>query len=194
MNFEPDQVYHVYNRGNQKQRTFFKDADYILFIEKIREHIRPYADILAWCLMPNHFHLLIYAKENGCSFRQSGSNVVQELSYRIGLLLSNYTRILNRRNEWSGSVFQKKTKAKKVSAQRYVVTCMHYIHQNPLVANLIQTKLEDWKYSSFRDYAGLRNGTLCNQRLLFKLTDYDLDTFVKDSYLVINEDDVKLLY
>ncbi|HEV7382623.1 MAG TPA: hypothetical protein VGN64_22660 [Dyadobacter sp.] len=81
MNFELHKVYHVYNRGNQRQTTFFDDNDYLLFLRKIREQILPVTDILAWCLMPNHFHLMIHTTEKGCQNRISDSNEIQELSY-----------------------------------------------------------------------------------------------------------------
>lgn len=58
---------------------------------------------------------------------------------------------------------------------------MHYIHQNPLKAGLVK-KIEDWPYSSFLDYCGLRNGTLCKKLLLMELTGYTLKNFYSDSY------------
>ncbi len=64
---------------------------------------------------------------------------------------------------------------------------MHYIHQNAWKAGLV-SKMEDWKYSSFPDYCGFRNGTLCNKLLLLKLTDYNYDRFYQDSYEIIPEE------
>ena len=63
---------------------------------------------------------------------------------------------------------------------------MHYIHQNAWRAGLVK-RIEDWKYSSFLDYSGLRNGTLCNKKILLELTGYDLTTFYKDSYETIQD-------
>ena len=59
MIFEPNHIYHIYNQGNNRQRIFFNRENYLFFLKKIREHILPFAEILAWCLMPNHFHLII---------------------------------------------------------------------------------------------------------------------------------------
>jgi hypothetical protein len=66
------------------------------------------------------------------------------------------------------------------------VNCFHYIHQNPLVAGMV-SKIEDWKYSSFKDYAVLRNGTLCNKELAKKFCSYDSSTFLQTSYAVVKE-------
>lgn len=59
MDFTDAHIYHVYNRGNNSQTVFFNRENYLFFLEKLRVHIRPYVDVLAWCLMPNHFHWMI---------------------------------------------------------------------------------------------------------------------------------------
>ena len=102
----------------------------------------------------------------------------------IRKLLSGYARIYNSRHESSGSLFRQKTKSKCLSdgniRRQYkhdsnqndsYFNCFHYIHQNTLVAALVK-RIEDWKFSSFRDYAGLRNGTLCNKLLASKFCSY----------------------
>jgi putative transposase len=60
MQFEPNNIYHIYNRGNNSQRIFFTRDNYLFFLKKLQTYITPFADILAWCLMPNHFHLMVY--------------------------------------------------------------------------------------------------------------------------------------
>ena len=87
-------------------------------------------------------------------------------------------------------MFQQKTKAKLLTNHQinpngatiytsYIVTCMHYIHQNAWKAGLVK-KMEAWNYSSFPDYIGNRNGKICNKELLFNLTGYDANQFYKD--------------
>jgi putative transposase len=63
MHFEKGNIYHIYNQGNNRQEIFFKHENYLFFLKKIQTHILPYADILAWCLMPNHFHLMVVVNE-----------------------------------------------------------------------------------------------------------------------------------
>ena len=60
MQFESDHIYHIFNRGNNSQKIFFSDENYHFFLQKLKRQILPFADVLAWCLMPNHFHLMIY--------------------------------------------------------------------------------------------------------------------------------------
>ena len=100
---------------------------------------------------------------------------MQELAYRIGIMLSSYSQAINKQNKTTGSLFQQKTKAKILSETysgsrlRYFEQCFHYIHQNPMVARIVKN-LSDWPYSSYPDYTGLRNGTLCAKEIFYALT------------------------
>ena len=75
----------------------------------------------------------------------------------------------------------------------YGFTAFHYIHQNPFKAGLV-TVIENWKFSSFPDYAGLRNGTLCNKELAFEIISFNKDNFLKESYQLIDEDLIQKIY
>ena len=91
MYFIPQQVYYIYNRGNNKQRIFFSDRNYRFLLKKIDAELSPCCENLCWCLMPNHFHLLIYATEKSCVACPSfGGKPIHELPFRIGKLLSSY--------------------------------------------------------------------------------------------------------
>ena len=195
MHFQLNEVYHIYNRGNNKQQIFFSEENYLYFVRKLKTQLVPYCDILCWCLMPNHFHLLINANDASFNDRHAfGGKSIQELSYRIGILISSYSQAINKQNKTTGSLFQQKTKAKHVTAEKnnqagnYIINSMHYCHQNPWRAKLV-SKIEDWPYSSFLDYAGFKNETFCNKQMLMDLTGYDLNTFYQDSYNVIDDFD-----
>ena len=179
MNFIADEYYHIYNRGNNKQPIFFNNDNYLFFIKKIREQILPIADIIAYCLMPNHFHFIIHANENSVRERTSfGSKPMQELAYQIGVLQSSYAQAINKQNKTSGSLFQQKTKAKILSEtadgkrMSYLETCFFYVQYNPKAAGIV-SNLADWVYSSYPDYIGIRNGSLCNKELFLNYTGLD---------------------
>ena len=170
MDFFAGNTYHVYNRGNNKQTIFFKEENYIYFLGKVRKYIMPHCDILAYVLMPNHFHFLIHADERTEKEMAELRITTNVLSEGIRLLLSSYTKGINKQEERTGNLIQQKTKSKcvsdatKLNEEGYAATCFYYIHQNPVKAGLVN-RMEDWHYSSYRDYAGLRNGTLCNKEL-----------------------------
>lgn len=136
----------------------------MFFLKKIRQYILPYADILAYCLMPNHFHLLVTLKENAVEQTYfKNKEEVQVFSISIGRMLSSYSQAINKQLGRRGYLFAHKTKAKMLNDARddYLLSCFLYIHQNPLQAGLVN-KLEDWEFSSYLDYVGLRKGTLVN--------------------------------
>lgn len=178
MHFDKGHIYHVYNRGNNKQIIFPDKTFYSRFVEKLRNECKPVCEILAWCLMPNHFHLLLSANAASCeAVQQPGFGGVQVLSKTLGKTLSSYAQYLQRRRNMTGSVFQQKTKAKRISIEergeitvnsKYLARCFAYIHNNPVKAGLVSVP-ESWPYSSYPDYAGLRAGTLCNKDLAYQL-------------------------
>lgn len=200
MHLLANEFYHVYNRGNNRQLIFFNDRNYLFFIKKIREQLVPVSHIICYCLMPNHFHLVIRATEESIKTRPSfGGKAMQEFPYRVGILLSSYSQAINKQNGTTGSLFQQKTKAKILSGQfegeniNYIESCFFYIHHNPVKANLV-VSINDWKYSSWPDYAGERNGTLCNKNIFFQctgLTEKDIVPRLEEN---VTEDDLKKFY
>jgi putative transposase len=128
MEFCNGQIYHVYNRGNNSQTVFFNRENYLFFLDKIRKSILPHAGVLAWCLMPNHFHLMISvnhreikAIELVAQVRASEGFTLSEtltkptkkrtLNDSIGIILRSYSRAIQKQEKITGSIFQKETKA-----------------------------------------------------------------------------------
>ena len=99
MHFELNKVYHVYSRKNSKQRIFFTKEHYACFIGLIKELILPHCELLAYCLMPNHFHLLILANEQTVAMDERDSS---RFSEAIQELLRQYGKAANKRQ---GKVF-----------------------------------------------------------------------------------------
>ena len=129
MNFEEDRIYHVYNQGNNQKKIFLTRSNYQLFHEKMDRFICPYADILAWCLMPNHFHLMILVKEVELFYEKKSKSLLNDsevaksnllkkrtLNESIGILLRSYTRSINAENEFTGSLFRKTSKANSINS------------------------------------------------------------------------------
>ena len=192
MEFFKNELYHLYNRGNNQQKIFFFPDNYVFFLKKVRRYILPYCNILSYSLMPNHFHFLIHSDERTIATKTIRDEAKNVLSEGIRLLLSSYTQAINKQNKSSGSLFQQNTKAQPIvkGSRNYDLTVFHYIHQNPYRANLVE-RMEDWEYSSFPDYCGKRNGTLCNKELTIKLLGLNMKTFYEDSYKGIGMDVIK---
>jgi putative transposase len=116
---------------------------------------------------------------------------LQKLSKTIGKTLSSYTQAINIQNKTTGNLFQKKTKAKCLSdksiiespysIQDYLINCFFYIHNNPVTAKITKD-LKQWPYSSWPDYYGFRNGSLCNKEkamLKIGISEIDLKSTVR---------------
>lgn len=124
--------------------------------------------------------------------------VMQPLTRSIAILVSSYAKAINKQQRRTGSLFQQKTKAKLLTESKntdYPFICFHYIHQNPLKAGLVK-QLEDWEFSSFRDYAGLRNGALVDKASACRFLDIPTDplAFRKHSYRVMTNDDIAKVF
>ena len=192
MLIEKGHIYHIYNQGNNRQKIFFNRENYFFFLGKMKEYILPYTDIMAWCLMPNHFHWMVYVRETDI-FRSRGATqsrtptISDNISFNksIGILLASYTRAINNQENITGSLFREKTKAECLTAyngitpsfyntefgtimnipdpeKEYPQICFNYIHNNPVKAGLVKSA-EDWEFSSFQDICGMRNGKLINR-------------------------------
>ena len=99
--------------------------------------------------MPTHFHFLI----------QINTENIFQVKKNIGILLSSYSKAINKKYNRHGNLFQQHTKAKLIYDENYLLAVMTYIHQNPVRRNLVD-KLEVWEFSSYLDLIGVRKGTL----------------------------------
>ncbi|SKC24083.1 transposase [Alkalitalea saponilacus] len=149
MYFEPNHCYHIYNQGNNRQKIFFNRDNYLYFLNKIRQHILPYADILAWCLMPNHFHLMVRVnfvelETNNeqrnpdtthpmTSSHRMSSNKSVSINQSIAIMLRSYTRAINKSRNMTGSLFRAKTKAECLTKQNGITPSFFNSNQGTLI-------------------------------------------------------------
>jgi|SRR5579864_5366138 len=112
-------LYHVFGRGNRRQRIFLDEADYREFEDFLLDAVeRSGAVLFAWCLMPNHFHLLL-------------QTLKANLSELMGRLLTGYARYFNRRYRLVGHLFQNRYKSILCEREAYLLELVRYIHLNP---------------------------------------------------------------
>lgn len=159
MVFEKGHLYHIYNQGNNRQKIFFNEKNYHFFIRKIDFYILPYADILAWCLMPNHFHLMVLVNEIQLNCNTQGFTTSEALSIAgtkkrslndsIGIMLRTYTRAINKQEGFTGSLFRKETKAKCLNCLDEKLP--YFLKQNNSCHYPINSNKEDYPQICF-DY------------------------------------------
>jgi REP element-mobilizing transposase RayT len=135
-------LYHIMTRGNNRQRIFSDDDDYQKMLKLVADQKTKLPFYLyAYCLMPNHVHLLIERREDACG----------RVMHR---LLTGYSRYHNRKYGRVGHLFQTRYKAILCQTDQYLAELVRYIHLNPVRAKLVN-KPSGYRYSSHRAYLGL---------------------------------------
>lgn len=166
--FAPDSYYHLYNRGVAKQNIFLDYQDYKVFLSYLKVYLTlpnlqgpslkeppsrklknyfELARLLAYCLLPNHFHLMVFQKE---------IDTITNFMRSIG---TKYSMYFNRKYQRVGPVFQGRYKAVLITTEPQFIYLSKYIHRNPLPSRTDLEGLKDYKYSSYQNYLGLFNQT-----------------------------------
>ncbi len=149
--YVPDAYYHVYNRGVEKRKIFIDDEDYRVFLNLLKryldhepkldksgrqyDHLYGRVELLTYCLMPNHFHLLIYVHD---------ATAMQRLFRGVA---TSYTGYFNKKYQRVGPLFQDRYKASMILNDSYLLHISRYIHLNPKA-------WRSWAYSSLPYYLG----------------------------------------
>jgi len=154
--FLPGHYYHLYNRGHNRQAIFFEQANYVYFLRGIKRYLSGALDIIAYCLMPTHYHLLMRVKEPQTEI--SASRAMQKI-------IISYTKAINHRFKRVGALFQGQFQSKRVADESYLVNLCVYIHANPVKDGLVVAP-EDWDYSNYREWLGMRDGTMVDQAFI----------------------------
>ncbi len=163
MIFEQFGFYHIYNRGCNKEPIFFCKEDYKMLIQKmIDSKEKSGIKIIAYCLMPNHYHLLVQQLTE------------EPASNWIKFIFNFYVQKINSRENRSGTLFEGKAKTRVIDNHDYLGRIVNYIHLNPKKVKLVKN-LENWPYSNYLEFIGQRKSVL-----------FDLD-FFNENYCSFEE-------
>ena len=169
------EIYHVYNRGVNKADIFKAQKDYEVFLSRLKENLFPEFvdkkklswlekrrkllppnsfDLICYCLMPNHFHLLIQQKTD------------LPITKLISKICTSYAICFNKKHGRVGAVFQDQFKAVLVENNEQLLWTSYYIHKNPTEADIV-INLKDYKWGSYSEYFDKENSfKLCKKILL----------------------------
>lgn len=199
MLIQKDQLYHIYNQGNNREIIFKEDDDYFEFLNRFKKNVNPYCKVVSDCLMPNHFHFLINTSNKSILPVKLGTVDSTQLANGFRLLCSGYANNFNKKYGRSGSLFRQMTKAKELESkdENYPFNCFHYlpvrqagIHQNPMRAGLCE-RMEDWEFSSFNNYYKYDTNSFLVKDLAFDVIGVSKDDFYNESYQVIEDYKIK---
>lgn len=173
--FANDEIYHVFNRGVEKRQIFLEEADFYRFIETIKYYqiksplvrfsfrnrlniikhkvdITLLVEIICFCLMPNHFHLLLRQLDEG------------GITLFLNRISNSYAKYFNTKYKRVGHLFQGCFKAVRVSDDRQLLQVSRYIHRNPVSSYLVKD-IKDYQFSSYRQYVNLEKG-FCSDKII----------------------------
>ncbi|MDP2913297.1 MAG: transposase [Candidatus Omnitrophota bacterium] len=149
----PEFPHHITQIGNRRQTVFLNEDDYGEYLRLLSSYSRKFkVDILAYCLMPNHAHLIAVPHQDG------------SLSRAIGETHRNYTRFINSREKWMGYLWQGRFSSYALD-ERYLLAATRYILLNPVKAKIVK-KPWDYKWSSARHHMKIDNSFLVRDSLL----------------------------
>ena len=127
--FEHSYFYHVYNRGNNSENIFIEERNYSLFLDMMKKYLLQVADIYAYCMMKNHFHLLLKIKEPQ-EIRDEKLREKPHLAFAY--MFNAYAKKYNKTYNRKGSLFQEHLKKQKITDDDYLIQAICYIHLNPV--------------------------------------------------------------
>ena len=166
-------TYHLFNHANGRENLFVEEKNYAFFLTGISKYVSPVCHIYAYCLMPNHFHLLIQVKseeELTDYFSIAGNNadtsnqihelvkspltkftnehLVKKVSKSFSNFFNSYTQSFNKVYHRMGSLFMQNMKKQEVNDDSSFCKIVHYIHANPVHHQFVK-RISDWPHSSY---------------------------------------------
>lgn len=131
---EQEHYYHIFNRGINSERIFNSEDNMAYFMKLMGKYLNNTVEIIAFCLMKNHFHLIVKITEE------------DRVSYAFSNLFNAYAKAFNKQQNRTGSLFEKHFKRKRIDSEDYLKSVIVYVHNNPI------HNVQRYNFSSFKYY------------------------------------------
>ena len=174
----PGEFYHLFNHANGWENVFIEEKNYDFFLRKLSHHILPVCRMYAYCLMKNHFHLVVRVRQPdelrllwNKEKEENESNekkLMLKVSKAYANFFSSYTQAFNKVYNRMGSLFIPNMKTELINNDDYFRNAVLYIHRNPVRHKFVKS-LEEWKHSSYK--------TFLSEKVTKLERDYVLKTF-----------------
>lgn len=159
---EPGQSYHIYNHANGTENIFQEEENYLYFLKQYTKYLGAWVDTYAYCLMPNHFHLLVGVRPevNLSGFQNlTGLEMIKHPANNPTIkafsdFFNSYTKAFNKRYERKGNLFIRAFNRIPIVSESQWQETFLYIHLNPVKHGFVE-RTEDWKWSSWHGYQQL---------------------------------------
>ena len=181
--FHPGEIYHVFNHANGFEDMFKNEDNFHYFLRKYGERLHGVVKTLAYCLLPNHFHLLVqvrspmelagfYMQKKGLAPRQfDRSGGIEKIDTHLLVrqqftnFLDGYSKAFNKYHGRSGSLIRQNTRRKLVGTQEYFKNVIHYLNWNAVHHKLVSTP-DQWDFSSYHTFLSQRPTKLAREEIL----------------------------
>ncbi len=146
---QPASTYHIFTRGNNREEIFFEERNYRYFLQLYTRYILPIVDTFAYCLMRNHFHLLVRIKTSKAMENGEAAGITsRQVSQAFSNLLNAYAKAINKTYGRSGSLFEERFERIEVTSDAYFAQLVFYIHYNPQKHGFVDD-FRHWPWSSY---------------------------------------------
>ncbi|WP_026904854.1 hypothetical protein [Pedobacter glucosidilyticus] len=172
---QPHQTYHLFSRAVGKEKLFLKDDNYTYFLQKLKQHTQPVANMYAYSLLPNHFHLLMKIKaeeEIIPHYEQvkkikhtSDTDLSDFIMERFSNFLNGYTKAFNKINQRKGALFTDYLKRSIVNTDADFSSYLWYIHKNA-VHHSITHHIGEWKHDSYHSLLSDKPTSLLRKEIM----------------------------
>ncbi len=193
---EPDRFYHIYNRANGSELLFRNPENYKFFLRRYKKYITPIVHTYAYCLLPNHFHMLVRVKSEmelleiyerklmgqHTNLRDSSknlgdfSNLQGFIARQFSNFFNSYAKAYNKQYNRMGSLFIHAYSRISISSQTQLKNTLLYIHRNAMEAKLA-TSMDGWEFSSYGELVS-KSDTWLSRPECIKILE-DLENFIE---------------
>ena len=169
--FHPDNFYHIFNHAVGKENLFKNHDNYIFSLSRLDNYLSPIAKTFCYCLMPNHFHLLIQITDEN-TIRILANNYDESFDFhkfimqKLSNFLNSYAKAFNKQSNRKGALFLDFTKRIKIKDESYFTRLINYIHQNPVHHNFCKFPAE-WDYSSYNSIISINKSSKLERKAVF---------------------------
>jgi putative transposase len=179
---EAEKFYHIYNHANGKENLFGCEENYQYFLHQWAKYIEPIANTYAYCLMPNHIHILISIKLEKEVSEHFGftddkpfgkfQTFQKLISKQFANFFSSYTQAFNKMYQRKGSLFIPNFKRKEITSEDQLLTLICYIHRNPIHHGFCKNFI-DWKHSSYTTFLSEKDTKIQREFVINKFDDLE---------------------
>ena len=143
------QYYHIYNRGVNGEDLFKEKKNYYYFLDQYKFYCADILETLAYCLLKNHFHMLVHVKENVEVPKRTGPGMFKlNASKQLSHFFNSYAQSINKAYGRTGPLFESPFERKLIDDENYLMTMIYYCYRNPVHHGFV-TDLIEWEFSSY---------------------------------------------